>query len=93
MDTIATRIDKKLKQIQEINGTPDFVNASSAVESKLRRELDDKSLMVGNGGVTPTSSDSFSLKYRDLAVTIVDTEGNDFLSITYKNAQGMQKEL
>jgi hypothetical protein len=93
MGRITTQIDNKLRQIEEIKGAPDFINVSSTVELELREELDDKTLMAGNGGMTPYSSDNASLVYRNLPVTVVNNEAVDFLSITYKNAQGVQKEL
>lgn len=94
MGRVTTQVDNILKLINEINGTPKFINAGSTTERELREELDDNDLMIGGDNMTQyLPSDEHSMKYRGLSVMVEPSEAADFLSVTYTDALGQQKEL
>ena len=94
MGPITKRIDAKIKQIKEMGGTPSFINAGLTTEHELREEWDSSEEMAGNGGTTISSvPDEHPFICRGLKVLEAHGEARDFLSVTYVNAQGEQKEL
>lgn len=94
MESTKQRIDSKLDQIKLIGGKPNFINASHETEENLRKELEDSNVIAGIEGVTGFSSPQEEpLTYNGLTVIVEKGVADNFMTITYKTADGKQLEL